>query len=242
MDVNMNGAVGHMVVVGATRGLGLAIASAGVLRSYAVTLTGRSAHTAERVAASLGEGCVGRACDLNDLDSIERLFSEVTRVDHLVLVAVDRDHNDIRSFRPQDALRTSTAKTIGYATCVHHCLDKFADGASVVMFGGLSATRPFPGSTTISMANAAVLGLMNSLAAQIAPVRVNTITPGVVIDTDAAQNADPVRWQAYEQLRERTPGKRLPTTADIVAGTFALIDNPGINATDLVVDAGMRIA
>lgn len=170
------------------------------------------------------------------------MFRGITRVDLLILVAVERDNNDIRPFRPEDALRTSAAKTIGYAMAVDCALEKFSDSASVVIFGGLSRWRPFPGSRTISMANAAVLGLMNSLAVQIAPVRVNTITPGVVQDSMAVTDADPTRHQAYERLRERTPAKRMSTTADIVMATFALVEDPGINACDGVVDAGMRIA
>lgn len=237
----MDGVDRHMVVIGGTRGLGFAIARGGLSRGYAVTVAGRSADTARLAAASLGRNCTGKQCDLNDLDSISRFFSPIPRVDQLVLVAVDRDNNDIRSFRPDDAQRTSTAKTIGYATAVHYALDRFTETASVVLFGGLSASRPFPGSTTISMANAAVVGLMNSLAVQIAPVRVNTVTPGVVEDTDAVEGADTVRQQAYEAMRDRTPGRRLPSAADIVQATFALIDNPGINAVDLVVDAGMRL-
>jgi NAD(P)-dependent dehydrogenase (short-subunit alcohol dehydrogenase family) len=231
----------HIVVIGGTKGLGLAVASAAISRGYAVTVTGRSAPTAELAAGSLGGGVVGLPCNLNDGASIKGLFSQIPRVDHLVLVAVERDHNEIRSFRPEDALRTSVAKTVGYATAVHCALDKFAPDGSVVMFGGISALRPLPGSTTISMANAAVVGLMNSLATQIAPVRVNTITPGLVAGTDAVDVADPIRREAYEKLRERTPGKRLPSPDDIVQATFALIDNPGLNAVDLVVDSGMRI-
>jgi NAD(P)-dependent dehydrogenase (short-subunit alcohol dehydrogenase family) len=232
----------NMVVVGGTRGLGFAIARAAVARDYMVTITGRSAASAERAAAAIGANCTGKPCDLNDLSSIETFYAEVDRIDHLLLVAVDRDHNEIRSFRAEEAARTASAKTIGYASSVHRALNKFTDEASVVLFGGISASRPLPGSTTISMANGAVIGLMNSLAAQIAPVRVNTLTPGIVEDTDAVVSADPIRSDAYDALRARTPGHRLPSTDDIVQAAFALIDNPGINALELVVDAGMRIA
>jgi NAD(P)-dependent dehydrogenase (short-subunit alcohol dehydrogenase family) len=233
---------GHIVVVGGTKGLGFAVAGGALARGYTTTITGRSASTAKEIADSLARGAVGRPCDLNDRASIEGLFDGIDKIDHLVLAAVDRDHNDIHSFRPEDCLRTLAAKTVGYATAVNCALDKFTDRASVVIFGGLSAYRPFPGSTTLSLANGAVVGLMNSLAVQIAPVRVNTITPGVVSDTWAVEEADPVRAEAYERLRERTPGKRLPSSDDIVQGTFALVDNRGLNAVELIVDSGMRIA
>lgn len=86
-----------------------------------------------------------------------------------------------------------------------------------------------------------MVGLANSLAVQIAPARVNVITPGVVGGPAAVDRADPERAVAYEAARQRTPGMRLPGPDDIVDAAFALLDNPGINAANLVVDAGMHI-
>lgn len=99
-----------------------------------------------------------------------------------------------------------------------------------------------PGSTTISMANAAILGLANTLTPEIAPVRVNAITPRVVTGTAAVDDADGVRADWFEAMRRRTPAKRLPTVDDIVASVFLLLDTPGINGANLVVDAAMHLA
>lgn len=232
----------HIVIIGGTRGLGLDLARAASANENEVTITGRSEVAAKEAAATISTGNVtGRACDLNDFDSLKALFADIETVDHLILAALDRDNNDIRNFRPDDAVRTATMKNVGYATAVSYALPKFSTASSIVMFGGLSADRPFPGSTTISMANAGLIGLMNSLAIQIAPTRVNMITPGVVDGTEAVAQADEGRKQAYDAMRERTPGKRLPTPQNIVDATFALIDNPGINATNLVVDAAMHL-
>lgn len=231
----------HVVVIGGTKGLGLEIARAFAERGDRVTVAGRHREVAEREAAALGETAAYGLCDLTDWASLERLFAGLEPIDHLVLAALDRDHNEIASFRPDDSAKTSLMKNVGYAASVHYALPKLAPTGSVLMFSGLSMWRPMPGSTTISMANAGVVGLANSLAVQIAPVRVNVITPGVVLGTDAVDNADPVRAETYELLRQRTPGKRLPEPADIVAAALALIDNPGINAANLVVDAGMHL-
>ncbi|WP_265445962.1 SDR family oxidoreductase [Flexivirga meconopsidis] len=231
----------HTVIVGGTKGLGLDIAKACVARGDRVTVAGRDAEVAEREATAMGELAVSGICDLTDWDSLQRFFDSVEPIDHLILAALDRDQNDIADFRPDDAAKTSLMKNVGYAASVHYALKKLSPEGSVVMFSGLSMWRPMPGSTTISMANAGVVGLANSLALQIAPVRVNVITPGVVVGTQAVDHADPVRAETYERLRQRTPGKRLPHTDDIVNGVFALLDNPGINATNLVVDGGMHL-
>ncbi len=232
----------HVVVIGGTQGLGLDIARASAALGATVTVAGRDLERAKTAAAAIGGPCRGRCCDLTDWDSLKNLFQEIEVVDHLILTALDRDNNTIADFRPDDAARTMLMKNVGYAVAVQQALPKFSENASVVLFSGLSMWVPMPGSTTISMANGGVIGLMNSLATQIAPVRVNAITPGVVTGTDAVDNAAAVRGDRYEKLRQRTPGKRLPTPDDIVAATFALTDNPGINAANLVVDAGMHLA
>ncbi|GAB3308697.1 SDR family oxidoreductase [Epidermidibacterium keratini] len=231
----------HVVIVGGTKGLGLEIARACVARGDRVTIAGRTAEVAQRQAAALGGATAAGICDLTNWASLEEFFSGLETIDHLILAALDRDNNDIADFRPDDSAKTSLMKNVGYAASVSYALPKLSPTGSVLMFSGLSMWRPMPGSTTISMANAGVVGLANSLALQIAPVRVNVITPGVVMGTDAVDDADPVRAEAYERLRQRTPGKRLPRTEDIVSASFALLDNPGINATNLVVDAGMHL-
>ncbi|OYO04850.1 short-chain dehydrogenase [Enemella evansiae] len=232
----------HFVVIGGTQGLGLAIAEAATRRGATVTVSGRNEERNAAAAERLGEGAAGLHCDLNDFASLDRLFAQIDRVDHLILAALDRDHNKLSDFRRQDAARTLMMKNLGYAVAVEAAQPKFTDDASVVLFSGLSMWVPMPGSTTISMANAGVIGLMNTLATQIAPVRVNAITPGVVVGTDAVDNAADDRSDRYEALRQRTPGKRLPTPEDIVQATFALTDNRGINAANLVVDSAMRLA
>ncbi|NMO05046.1 SDR family oxidoreductase [Gordonia sp. TBRC 11910] len=238
----MPGAGDHVVIIGGTSNLGLEIASAAARLGAEVTVAGRDKAKADAAVARIGGDTHPAICDLNDSDSLYAMFDGIERVDHLILTALDRDHNTIADFRPDDSARTMLMKTVGYAVAVHAALPKFTHTGSVVMFSGLSMWTPMPGSTTISMANGGVIGLMNSLATQIAPVRVNSVTPGVVVGTDAVDSADPVRAEQYERLRQRTPGKRLPTTADIVAATFALTDNPGLNAANLVVDAGMHLA
>ncbi|MEU0685800.1 SDR family NAD(P)-dependent oxidoreductase [Streptomyces uncialis] len=238
----MVGAGSHVVVVGGTKGLGFEVARACVARGARVTLTGRDLATAQARAKELGDLAVGAVCELTDWTSIRELFAGMDTVDHIVLTALDRDFNTIADFRPDDCARTTLMKTVGYATAVHEALPKFSADASVVMFSGLSMWRPVPGSTTISMANAGIIGLVNSLAVEVPPVRVNAITPGVVAGTAAVDDADDVRADWFEAMRQRTPAKRLPTADDIVASTLFLLECPGVNGANLVVDAGMHLA
>jgi NAD(P)-dependent dehydrogenase (short-subunit alcohol dehydrogenase family) len=84
--------------------------------------------------------------------------------------------------------------------------------------------------------------LQNALAVELAPIRVNGISPGLVEDSP--------RWQkrvqegagpAVEAARSRTPTRRLTTTEDIVHGVFFLMDNRAANGIDLELDGGILL-
>lgn len=231
----------HLLVIGGARGLGFELARTASEQGARVTVTGRDAHVADARATKLGPSARGLACDLLDAASLGRLFTDIDVVDHLVLTAIERDHNTAADFRADAAARMMLIKTVGYANAVAHALPKLDQDGSVVLFSGLSMWRPSPGSTTMSMANSAILGLVNSLAVEIAPVRVNAITPGSVAGTEAIDNADPVLAEFFEAQRQRTPTKRLPTPNDIVAAVLFLLTCPGVNGENLVVDAGSHL-
>jgi NAD(P)-dependent dehydrogenase (short-subunit alcohol dehydrogenase family) len=232
----------HVVVIGGSRGLGFEIAKANAAAGAQVTITGRDPAVAAARAKEIGDNAIGAGCQLTDPESVAALFDGIDHVDHLVLAALDRDHNTIAEFRPHDCTNTMMMKTVGYASAAASAAPKLDPAGSIVLFSGLSMLRPVPGSTTISMANAAIIGLVNTLTIELAPVRVNAVTPGIVAGTDAVDQADPVRAQWYEAMRERTPAKRLPSPDDIVAAVTLLQDCRGINGTNLLVDAGMHLA
>ena len=205
----------HLLVIGGARGLGFELARTASEQGARVTVTGRDAHVADARAAELGPSARGLACDLLDAASLGRLFTDIDAVDHLVLTAIERDHNTVADFRADAAARMMLIKTVGYANAVAHALPKLDPDGSVVLFSGLSMWRPSPGSTTMSMANSAILGLVNSLAAEIAPVRVNAITPGSVAGTEAIDNADPVLADSSRRSASarRPNGCPLPVTS-----------------------------
>jgi NAD(P)-dependent dehydrogenase (short-subunit alcohol dehydrogenase family) len=103
------------------------------------------------------------------------------------------------------------------------------------VFGGLAKDRPYPGSTTISTINGGVMGLVNTLAIELAPIRVNAIHPGIV-GNSPFWSARPA--EVLEGYRSRTPIGRLATMADIVGAVEFLLTNQSVNGVNLNVDGG----
>ena len=98
------------------------------------------------------------------------------------------------------------------------------DDSSVVLFGGRAKDRPYPGSITVSTVNGGVVGLVNALALELAPIRVNALHPGIVGDSPFWADKPPDVLDGYVS---RTPTGRLATMADIVDAVDFLLENRG---------------
>jgi NAD(P)-dependent dehydrogenase (short-subunit alcohol dehydrogenase family) len=223
------------VIVGATSGLGLEVARHRSKQGDDVILTGRDPDKAAETAASLGGGARAVLFDLTKPRDIAPALAGIERVDNLVLAAIDRDTNDVRNYNLDRALNLVTLKLVGYTEVVHTLLPAMHNDSAVVVFGGRAKDKPYPGSITVSTVNGGVIGMVNALALELAPIRVNAIHPGIVGDSPY--------WSAkphavLEGYRTRTPTGRLTTMADIVGAVDFLLSNRGVNAVQLYVDGG----
>src|SRR5437660_1120 len=95
----------HVVIVGGTAGLGRGVAVACQAAGCTVTITGRDQMRVAEVAQELGPEVRGVALDVANSASITEAFVRLERIDHLVLVAIERYHNTIREYRAKEAER-----------------------------------------------------------------------------------------------------------------------------------------
>lgn len=229
---------GSVVVIGGSKGLGRAISRHYVDQGRDVILTSRDAGRAESVAKELGDSARGVAVDLTRPHQIADALAELDAVQYVVIAAVERDENSIKDYDVDGAADLATLKLVGYPAVVSALVDKFTDDAAVVLFGGLAKDRPYPGSTMVSTVNGAMMTLINTLVLELAPIRFNTIHPAVVGDSPYWENKPN---EVLEGIRSRTPTGRLVATADIVHATAFLLENPSVNAVNLVVDGGSLV-
>lgn len=226
------------VVIGGTSGIGLEVARTRAARGEDVVLTGRNADRALEVAASVEGRVSGLALDLNDTHGLAAALEGVGTVDRLVVSAIERDQNAIATYDVDRATRLAVLKLVGYTEVVHTLLPRMNDDSSVVIFGGRAKDRPYPGSITVSTVNGGVVGLVNALASEMAPIRVNALHPGIVGDSPFWSDKPAGVLDGYVA---RTPTGRLATMEDIVGAVDFLLENRGVNATNLYVDGGWLV-
>lgn len=228
-----------VVIVGGTSGLGLELARHyadrnGADRGLDVVVTGRDPARAEAAAAGLPGEATALAFDLAEPHLIGPALKPVGEVRHLVLAAIERDHNTIADFDVDRALRLATLKLVGYLEVIHSLRTRMADDGSVLLFGGQAKERPYPGSTTVSTVNGGVVGMLMSLVSELKPLRVNALHPGIVGDSPYWAGND----AALTATRARTPTGRLVTMADVIGAATFLLENPAVNGVNLPVDGG----
>ena len=223
------------VVIGGTSGIGREIAGRAADRGQTVILSGRDADHARQVAVEIGGDTRGIAVDLSRPAGLAGQLAGIDRVDHLVLTAMARDQNTVRTYDASTAVALVTMKLVGYTQVIHLLRPAMPDDGAIVVFGGLAKDRPYPGSTTVSTVNAGVVGLVHTLATELPPVRINAIHPGLVGDSPY--------WSGkpLEQVVARTPLGRLATMADIAEVVEFLLHNRAVTGVNLPVDGGWSL-
>ena len=217
----MNGALKDQTVLVIGRGSGLARASAlAALDAGArVVAAGRDRETL--AAAYAGEpGVSAETVDLTDEASIAALGDRLGAVDHVVSTASARARGRVADLN-RDAIRLSfDTKVIGPLMLAKHLAPRMNKGGSFVLFSGVAAAKIAVGTLGVAITNAAADTLARSLALELAPIRVNAISPGV-IDTGA--------WDAFGEqgkadyfadIRARNPARRIGTPQDIAEGVL----------------------
>ncbi|HWH23839.1 MAG TPA: SDR family oxidoreductase [Candidatus Limnocylindria bacterium] len=229
-----------VVVVGGTRAIGLHIVKHFAARGEHVVLTGQSEDSVRQAvdeatpAAADGGRVEGVHFDLAAPETIAPALAGVGPVRHLVLAAIDRDANTVGEYDITRAIRLVTLKLVGYTEVVHALIDRLAEDASVVLFGGMAKERPYPGSTTVTTVNGGVVGLTRTLVEELRPRRVNSIHPGIVGDSPYWID----KPAATERATAQTPIGRLATMAEITDAVVFLLENGAVNGVDLIVDGG----
>jgi NAD(P)-dependent dehydrogenase (short-subunit alcohol dehydrogenase family) len=232
----------HIVVVGGTSGLGFSISRAADALGAKVTIAGRGAERAAELACSISPRAAGLHIDLEDSASIDQALADGEPTDHLVLTPVYGGNQSIKDFKVEEALRAARIKIVAFAEIVSKALPRLKPTSSIVLFGGAAKARPYPSGTMVTIVNGGIVGMARTLAVELAPIRVNGISPGLVEDSPrwrkrVQEGAGP----AVEAVRSRTPTGRLPTTEDIVHGVFFLMDNRSANGIDLELDGGVLL-
>ncbi|MFC7428249.1 SDR family oxidoreductase [Nocardia tengchongensis] len=209
-----------MVIIGAGSGIGRRIAEDATAQGAQVISAGRP------------------ELDLTDEDTVRALAERVGELDFLVSLAADHANGPITELDRDAVHRAFDAKVIGPILLAKHFAPRFRAGGAMLLFSGVAAWRPTPGRVVMATTNAAAATLAEALAVELAPLRVNAISPGIV---DSGVWDGPGKAAFFRSVADRNPARRVGTAADISAAALLALTNPFLTGTTLHVDGGGRL-
>lgn len=236
----------HVVVVGGSSGIGLAVAAGALQRGARVTLMGRSADRLDRALTQQLQGNPSARVmpvDVTDESAVQRAFTGVDAPDHVYVSAarfvggsvLDSDMGSLRA-----ALE---ARLWGAVHVVRAAAPRMlGPGGSFVFTGGVSTDRPAKGAWPTAVGTAAAEQLARCLALELAPLRFNAIAPGWT-DTPMWDGLlGTAKAETFAAIAGRTPTGRLVAVDEAAQAVLLLMANRALNAEVLHVDGGLRLA
>jgi NAD(P)-dependent dehydrogenase (short-subunit alcohol dehydrogenase family) len=228
-----------VVIVGASSGIGLAAAQQASALGAHVIMLSRSLDKLNLAAQSV-KGAKVIAVDMLDEKAMHQVFSEIGSMHHLLLTAV-ADENKRRNPVAQitsEQFERSMDKLRGFFHAVKSAAPYMNTSGSITLTSGASALKPpKQGMAILAAINASIIAFGHALTLEMAPIRVNTITPGVV-DTPVWRDEDRLRIKAWAES-EDLPAQRFGQAGDIADAAMFLMTNPYMTGHNLVIDGGL---
>ncbi|MEM7171141.1 MAG: SDR family oxidoreductase [Pseudomonadota bacterium] len=226
------------VVVGGTSGIGLATAKQLANAGVEVIAVSRSPERA----GALPMGIEARACDARDPNALAALFADCAPFDILVSAATGGE----RAFGPflemdMEGYQGSFDKLWGYANVVRFGAEHLVANGCIVLVSGYPARRSGPGLAALSSVGGAVEALVRSVAVEIAPRRINVVSPGV-IDTPMFGPDDPERRQKVDDMCGEYLIPRAGLPEEVAQAILFLIQNDFVTGTTVDVDGGALLS
>ncbi|WP_448953166.1 SDR family oxidoreductase [Labrys neptuniae] len=237
----------HSLLLGATKGIGFALAGRLGAAGHRVTLSGRSQESVDGALARLRHArpeaiFEGLILDLGDHDATRHVLVEQGAVDHLVLCGSSQG-----AWGPFETLtmamieRAVSMKLIGYLNAVQVVVPRLAGEGSITFIGGTAARAAMAGSVGIAAVNGALEAVTRSLARELAPRRVNLVSPGLT-DTEAwnVMAADE-KARLYASFTAKLPLSRVGQPEESADAIAFMIGNAYVTGSILDVDGGWHL-
>lgn len=228
----------HVLVVGGSSGIGAAVAAQARALGAEITLAGMNADRLAQASGALG-GCRTMQLDVGSRTSVEQALGRAAPIDHLVITAGQRIVGTLADQDPDRLLHAVQERIAGAVYVIGACLARLSTNASITLTSGILVQRPTANGTAVLAAAAAgVEALARGLALELAPRRVNVVSPGVT----ATGLLDPLGQDAKDRLHAaiagRLPVRRVGTPGEVAAAYLFLMCNGFATGQVLRLDGG----
>src|SRR5690242_4368145 len=226
-----------VVVVGGSSGIGLSTAELAKREGADVIVASRSAAKLDPIAERLN--AIAIPADVTDDKSVANLFKSSGPVDHVIVTAAQLRSGPFRTVAMEDVRSTFEGKFWGAWRVARAA--EFRSGGSLTLVSGFLSVRPRPNSAIVSAANGALESLARALALELAPVRVNAVSPGVIDTPIRAAMPEEARRDMLAKTAAALPVGRVGAGEDIARQILGFMANGFATGSIVYIDGGALV-
>jgi NAD(P)-dependent dehydrogenase (short-subunit alcohol dehydrogenase family) len=226
-----------VVVVGGSSGIGLATAELAKREGADVIIASRNAVRLDGIAEKLN--AIAIPADVTDDKSVASLFRSTGAVDHVVVTAAQLRTGPFKTVAMEDVRATMESKFWGAWRVARSA--EFRAGGSLTLVSGFLSMRPRPNSAIVGAANGALESLARALALELAPVRVNAVSPGIIDTPIRAAMPEEARRDMLAKAAAALPVGRVGLGEDIAKQILAFMTNGFATGSVLYLDGGALV-
>jgi NAD(P)-dependent dehydrogenase (short-subunit alcohol dehydrogenase family) len=231
-----------IVIIGGSAGIGLATAEALAGLGAEIVIASRSKARLDAAAAQIGNGAVGHRLDVTDARAVEAFFEKVGGLDHLVTTAAAGAVGLFLEIDPAKARAHVESKLWGQYFAARFGAPKLRAGGSITLFSGVVSRKPLRGATTAALATGAIESFTRVLALELAPIRVNCVTPGITATEVWSELLTEAGARDHlENVGGALPVGRVGRADDIARAVVYLMSNEFATGSVVDVDGGHRL-
>ena len=226
------------LVVGGTSGIGLAAARR-------LVAAGATVHVASRNPAKLGDAFQGltvHRLDGGDAAAVAQLAVGIAPIDALVVtISSSAGMGSLADLDLAELRQGFNEKLFATLTVLKAARRHLSERASVTLIGAISAHAAMPGTAGIGAVNAAVEALVRPLAVELAPRRINAISPGLVDTPWWNALPEQARTDYFDLAAKGLPARHVSSADEIAEAVVLAATNPSLTGTVLQIDGGARL-
>ena len=227
-----------VVVVGGSSGIGLATAELAKSEGADVVIASRNADRLKAVADKLGATAI--PADVTGDESVIELFRKCGPVDHVVVTAAQLRSGPFKTVSMEDVRAPMEGKFWGAWRVAR--VAEIRPGGSLTLVSGFLSIRPRPTAAIVGAANGALESLARSLALELAPVRVNCVSPGIIDTPIRASMPEAARRDMLAKAAAALPVGRVGVGEDIARQILAFMTIGFATGSIVYIDGGALIS
>jgi NAD(P)-dependent dehydrogenase (short-subunit alcohol dehydrogenase family) len=208
-----------------------------------VIIVGRDKNRLEKARDRIAAKVEIASVDATNRSAVDKFFRQVGSFEHLVLsLSGGKGAGPFRTLNLDDIRSGMEGKFFAQISVAQCALNNLVSGGSITFISAGSARAALPGTIGLAAINGAIETIIPTLAKELAPIRVNAVSPGVIDTPWWDKMPKEARDSIFEQTSKTLPVRRVGRPEDVSQAIAFLIENTFVTGTIIEVDGGAHLS